>query len=884
MVALPTLLAAIGAVGIVAAVIGWLVGRGRPGGPAIEQRIRSISAELEKKAQENARASKKALDTAAKRLTDERRRLETIIATSPDGIVTVDRQGIIDSFNEGAVSLTGFVAAEAIGCPVTEMMRHEDVEPFRDFFSGYLRGEGVALLGGTFECIGKRADGSDLHLRIAVGDIDSVEKPLFVAFVHDRSDEVRRMRELQEANDSLLIGNELRLLRTAFTDRLQGDYEPHELGRIILHFLVEVGDAQVAQLYLMANQNHERMGDSKRFVAIAGFGMANSRAKPHSFVPGEGLCGEVAMSGEAMRVSGVPAAHLQIDSGFSSSDPGHLLIHPILRENKVIAIIEIGSYGPLRDNLKGLLDQSSVNISTALHVSSAHQEVSSLLYQASRQRDLLEKQRKELHETNKTLASQTQKLLADEQALQQQQDELLRTNDALKRESTLALERNDQLEVARTELQQRAREVEQASRYKSEFLANMSHELRTPLNSLLILAQILVENKPGNLSPQQVKFAKIIRGAGNDLLELINDILDLSKVEAGKMELCIASIAPAALAAVLEQSFEQMASERNLDYVIELDGDLPEELHTDSQRVVQVMCNFLSNSFKFTHEGRVTLAIKNLVPQEREIWRQRRGDAAPEAVSLIVTDTGIGMTPEQLKVVFGAFQQADGSTARRYGGTGLGLSISHELTALLEGEILVESEDGGGSSFTMLLPVHHSRRIKPQKVPDTAGTIAIKAKDQKARVERAERRPAKPRATPARTPAPAHIAPRGKATVLVVDDDTRNSFALEHVLSAEGFSVELAHDGRQALKRLFDDSEAPNIDLVLMDMMMPELDGYGATAQIRASDQLPDLPVIALTAQAMPEDRQKCLDAGANDYLTKPIDPDRLMTVIESWL
>jgi CheY-like chemotaxis protein len=462
-------------------------------------------------------------------------------------------------------------------------------------------------------------------------------------------------------------------------------------------------------------------------------------------------------------------------------------------------------------------------------------------------------------------------------------------------------------------------------RYKSEFLANMSHELRTPLNSLLILAKLLADNAEGNLSPKQVEFAETIHGAGSDLLQLINDILDLSKVEAGKMDVSPTRIALVQLVDYVEATFRPLTAEKGLDLSVRVSPELPATLHTDEQRLLQVLRNLLSNAVKFTDSGSVELVIRPArddVPQKIREQLLETGsltDPDAELIAFSVTDTGIGIASSKMRVIFEAFKQADGTTSRKYGGTGLGLSISREIAQLLGGEIYAQSEPGRGSTFTLYLPLHPSE-LPPQgyqqQLPalepgDLMASTSDLSELSEAEVEtpaevksyndtqngpaalfRRRRRMPELAPRPAQpeqwTPAEQEAAPKprrgirfGGQKVLIVDDDIRNVFALTSVLEQHGLSVLYAENGREGIEVL---EQHEDVAVVLMDIMMPEMDGYATTTAIRRMPQFAGLPIIALTAKAMKGDREKAIESGASDYVTKPVDPDHLLTVMDQWM
>jgi len=455
----------------------------------------------------------------------------------------------------------------------------------------------------------------------------------------------------------------------------------------------------------------------------------------------------------------------------------------------------------------------------------------------------------------------TTELLAQSQGLtielQKQSEALRETNDELQEKATLLSEqnrdieiKNGEIELARRGLEEKAAQLALSSKYKSEFLANMSHELRTPLNSMLILSRLLADNEGGALAEREVEFARTIHSAGNDLLSLINDILDLSKVEAGRMELDLAPVSIIRLGENAERAFRHVAEEKGLTFAVVIDPRLPSSVISDVQRLGQVLKNLLSNAFKFTHNGGVTLSIGSApAPPEP---RDAAPAAATSAISFTVTDTGIGIPEDKLNLIFEAFQQADGTTSRKYGGTGLGLSISRELARLLGGEIRVKSELGEGSEFSLCLPLPGDLA---DGAPDGTGSVA--------------------------QPIVIGEAPLLGRKVLVIDDDVRTGFALTAVLERCGMKVVYAENGREGIERLH---QHANTDLVLLDIMMPEMDGYETARAIREIPQFERLPIISLTAKAMKRDRDKAIAAGASDYISKPVDVDQLMSMKRDWL
>jgi len=420
-----------------------------------------------------------------------------------------------------------------------------------------------------------------------------------------------------------------------------------------------------------------------------------------------------------------------------------------------------------------------------------------------------------------------------------------------------SIQKTVELEKVKLSLEEQARQLSLSSQYKSNFLSNMSHELRTPLNSLLVLAQILAENSAGNLTAKQVEYAETIISSGMDLLNLINDIMDLSKVESGKMEVYPAEVKLKDIEDYVKRNYLPVAQTRALEFSIQLDNDLPDVIYTDEQRLLQILKNLLSNAFKFTEKGSVLLHIKNA---SMGTTRTRT-----PMLAFSVIDTGIGIPEEKHNTIFEEFQQADGTTNRKYGGTGLGLSISKKIAELLGGFISLESQEGKGSTFTLYLPLNIAGdATKDEAVSEVAVGLEEPSGDDVNQPEIEQNQDLL----------------EGRK-ILIVDDDMRNVFALSAILENHKVDVLFAENGKEGIKTL---QENPDIDLVLMDIMLPKMDGYETMQYIRQIPKYQTLPIIALTAKAMKYDREKCINAGASDYISKPVNLKKLLSLIKVWL
>ena len=937
-----------------------------------------------------------------------------------------------------------------------------------------------------------------------------------------------------------------------FTGMLQGERDLETVSRLIMSELTPLVGAQHGAFFLMESPDGE--GDEFELRLLSSYGYKQRKNVPTRFKIGEGLVGQSALELKPILITQAPEDYVRITSGLGEGAPVNVIVLPVLFEEQVLAVVELASFQRFTTVQQTFLEQLSESIGVVLNTIQANMRTEELLEQSQEltgelqsQSEELQAQQEELQQTNKELEEQAASLKASEELLQTQQEELQQTNEELEEKAQLLEEQNRRIEIknreielARAALEEKAEQLALSSRYKSEFLANMSHELRTPLNSLLILAKLLAENPDENLSTKQIEFADTIYSAGSDLLGLINDILDLSKVEAGRMDVHVGDVKLSELREFVERSFRPVSEDKQLTLEIEVHGaNVPPTIETDEQRLQQVLKNLLSNAFKFTESGRVKLRVG--LAEGRQFASETLS-RAESVLEFAVEDTGVGIPQDKLRIIFEAFQQADGTTSRRYGGTGLGLSISREIARLLGGEIHVESHVGEGSTFSLFLPARFqlteskpreerlggptpeppnvaeqeldpavllpsdvrddrddirqgdrvvliveddadlarteldvarergfkgivamrgdsglalAHEYKPDAIildmklpvmdgwslldrlkqhPDTrhipvhivsggdgrtnalrAGAVAFVEKpvskegleetfgairtfidrdvkrllvveddeDQRRSlveligggdvevtavrsseealealelqpydcmvldlklperggfellelIKQEDRFSATPvivytgkeltqgETTQLRKLADTIIVkdassperlldetalflhrvekklPQEKRRlleqlhsaeevfrnkkILIVDDDVRNVFALTSVLEARGMEVVYAENGKDGVDLL---RRTPDVDLVLMDIMMPELDGYETTSAIRDEEEFKQLPIISLTAKAMKGDREKAIAAGASDYITKPVDTDQLLSLMRVWL
>lgn len=833
--------------------------------------------------------------------------------------------------------------------------------------------------------------------------------------------------------------------------QLRGEADLEIMGSKFISFIVSHMDGQLGAFYLFQDNMLE-------LVATHAFTDRNGNF--NRFHLGEGLVGQATLERRMIVFSNVKDITPEFNYGIDQQPPDHFMVAPFVLDGKIIGAFLIGSFQPFSLLHRKFVEQNLESVAILIDMARSRQTIEELYEQAQEQQDELlivnkgleaqtralkkseaelQSQQEELRVTNEELEERTAALQKSQAELQAQQEELRVTNEdlqerteTLEKQKAALRQKTSELIKTRKEVEKKAEELERGSKYKSEFLANMSHELRTPLNSILILSQILAANKPNNLDEKQIESAKAINSSGTELLTLINEILDLSKVEAGKIELYFEEVEISRIVADVKRLFKDIADEKKLVFDMSLEDNLPKTIYTDGQRVQQILRNLLTNAFKFTHSGKVSLIVSRPLPT----GSISQGEAQ-KLIAFAVKDEGIGIPLKQQEEIFKAFQQADGSTSRTYGGTGLGLSISKELTRLLGGTIYLESSEGQGSTFTFVLPqnaigktsegkngrqfidVYDQPELAESQLPGTVteqdkensliriatdgsdrfdtndkiksiitkqvsrllvveddkvqaesikqlvgngdvvttivstgkkaleelgtgeydcmildlgledmtgfdlldilrsrehgitvpvivytGRDLAREEEEKLRkytesiiikgVKSPERLLEESAIFLHRVEAnlPEHqieklrrVHPKDGVfidkTILVVDDDMRNVFALTNLLEDKGVKIIVARDGLESLEKLALHRE---INLVLMDIMMPKMDGFEAMSRIREQPVHKDLPIIALTAKAMKGDRSKCIEAGANDYLAKPVNTDKLISILKVWL
>ncbi len=666
----------------------------------------------------------------------------------------------------------------------------------------------------------------------------------------------------QEMTDNLMINNEnnqknlwIKQGSATLNERLRGEKELTELANQIVVFLTSFLHAHAGAFYTSKPKGGVMLCGS---CALS----METRSQSLSFAPGEGMIGQVLLSKTAVRIHPLPEGYFRIQSGLGNREPRHLLIFPFLLDEQVIAIIELGSFEPFTDLYLEFLNQESKNIAMAVAANHSRTLLRHALEHAQEQTQALEKATAAMKRSNEELQEQSKALQTSEALLQQQQEELRVSNEELEAHAQMLEEKNvadqrknEALQAISQELAQKARDLEQASRYKSEFLSNMSHELRTPLNSLLILANSFANNEDGNLTSQQVEEAQVIYNSGNDLLGLINEILDLAKIEAGRMDLHVEEQNIQDFAKDMERNFRHVADKKGVAFELHFsDQSIPESLRSDWEKAARIIKNLLANAFKFTSQGRVTLGFAPLP----ESWQPENSsaDRLENGIAIFIEDTGIGIPDEKLPVIFEAFRQADGSTSRQFGGTGLGLTISTQLAQLLNGAIQVTSTAGVGSRFTLLLPELPKGSAPPLPAPSQTTKSCFALPPQATTT-------AKP-ITPQAIKDDRDEIVAGDRVMLIIEDDNNFAHIVAQFAHTHGFKYLAAADGKSGIElaTLYKPTG------IILDLGLPILDGWHVLEQLKENPVTRHIPVHIMSAADMGIDG---LSKGAASQYAKPV-------------
>ena len=656
--------------------------------------------------------------------------------------------------------------------------------------------------------------------------------------------------------------------------RIQGDHRLEDLGQLALDYLATYLKAAVGAAYVADCEGG--------FSLFGGFALSRERLA-QKLINGEGLVGQAARSRQLLHVRDVPASHLPVSSSTGQSNPVELLVAPAMENGEVFAVIELGFCRPLGDAERTLMERASEMLAVAIRSGIDRSRLQALLEETQRQSEELQTQQEELRVNNEELEQQSRILQESQAQMEVQQTELEQTNAHLEEQTQQLEYQREQLLRTQSAMTDKARELELASQYKNEFLANMSHELRTPLNSTLILAKLLGDNKLGNLNTDQVKYAQTISAAGNDLLALINDILDLSKIEAGQATVSVEPVSVARALQSLMDPLRPLAHEKGLALTATVAPDVPAGIETDPLRLGQVLKNLLSNAIKFTEQGAVALHVS------------RNPD---DTLSFSVKDSGIGIPEHQQALIFEAFRQADGSTHRKYGGTGLGLSISRDLAHLLGGSLSVRSAPGEGSVFTLVIPRHlaspagNTQEAKPHGTASShtnAAASAGHAAPAQRPYDGQTHRTTPPVYAPPHAPAAPVVhhsaagelaevfAPPEKAgarSILVIEDDERFAHILRDLAAEMDFECHLTHNAADGLA--FATQRQPSA--IVLDVNLPDFSGLGVLDQLKRNPVTRHIPVHVVSVA---DYSQEAMGRGAVGYALKPVKRDELVHALQ---
>jgi HAMP domain-containing protein/CheY-like chemotaxis protein/signal transduction histidine kinase len=710
---------------------------------------------------------------------------------------------------------------------------------------------------------------AEVATAVTKGDLTrsiAVEAQGEVAELKDNINEM--IRNLRDTTRKNMEQDWLKTNLAKFSRMLQGQRDLAAVSQLILSDLAPLVTAHHGVFYVV-----EGTGEEALLKLLASYAYKDRKHVSNEFHLGEGLVGQCAVERQMLLINQVPSDYIQISSGLGEAPPRNIVVLPVLFEGEVKAVLELATFDQFDEIRLTFLEQLAESIGIVLNTIEANMRTEELLKQSQALTEGLQSQQEALTETNKRLEQQTRSLQKSEDLLRSQQDELQKTNLELEEKAHLLAgqkaeveQKNKEVEQAKVALEEKAEQLALISKYKSEFLANMSHELRTPLNSLLILSQLLSENADGNLTAKQVGFAQTIHSSGSDLLDLINDILDLSKIESGTMAVDITTVPFVEVRKFVESTFRQVADLKGLQFEVDLDPALPPAIQTDTKRLQQVLKNLLSNAFKFTERGsvqmRAAVATSGWNP-EQEIL-----NGANTVIAFSVTDSGIGIPKEKHAVIFEAFQQGDTGTSRKYGGTGLGLSISRQITRLLGGEIQINSAPGVGSTFTLYLPLIYPAQPLETSVADGDGDGAGSPHEVKPMMTASSRVVLAPVVDRAVSDDRAQIED-GDRILLIAEDDPNFAQILLDLARERGFKGLVAQTADRALSL----AQEYQPTAVTLDLRLPDADGWTILDRLKHNAATRHIPVHIISVE---ENWQRGLRLGAIDFLTKPATKESL--------
>ncbi|MEN8188667.1 MAG: response regulator [Thermodesulfobacteriota bacterium] len=670
---------------------------------------------------------------------------------------------------------------------------------------------------------------------------------------------------LRETREKTIAQDWLKTGQAELNEAMRGEQGIGTLGEHVIRYLAEFFNAQIGAIYVCDDEDNFRM--------IGSYAYDMRKNLSNAFRQGDGLVGQAALEQKPIVITNCPKDYISIRSGLGDAVPCNIIVYPLLKDDVTIGVIELGSFDVFSHGQIEFLDEVARAIGTTLNGVRAQVQTKKLLKETQQQstrlqtqqeeltsaNEQLQAQQEELKTANEELQEQTLRLRASEESLQSQQEELQVTNEELEEKNKLLERQTEEVEQARLNIEEKAAQLGQASMYKSQFLANMSHELRSPLNSLLLLADSLKQNKESNLNSDEVESASIIYDSGNELLSLINEILDLSKIEAGRMDLNLEGVKLSELAHSIHNSFGHLAKEKGLGLNIQLAEGISGEIITDRQRLEQILKNLVSNAVKFTEQGHVTVTFDR---PDSGVELNRPGLRAGQVIAVSIVDTGIGLEIDKQKMIFEAFQQVDGTTARRYGGTGLGLTISRELARLLGGEIRLESKLGKGSTFTLYLPFN-ANLVNEEEVLQIEKVAQLLTPSQSPSASRHRR-----------FDDDRNSLEKGQRVMLIIEDDEKFAAILYQHAHDHDFRCLVALTGEEGLSL----AKKHMPTAISLDLRLPGIDGWTVLGKLKDDPQTRHIPVHIISVEKSDAESRR---RGAIGHLTKPVSHENLENVFK---
>ena len=784
---------------------------------------------------------------ALNELSENREKLDAIFNEAATPMISISTKGIIESVNAALLRLYGYTENEMLGKNVKMIVPEPHRSQHDSYLSNFVSSGRNDIFGTKRKLISIKKSGEKFPVLLTVNSARANDETIFIGAIEDQT-EFDKARELLEL-EKLKLEDEswLKTNYSTLISQIQGCEQVEDLARTLITTLTPVCKAGVGAYY---QREKGTTGDNDELVLYGSYGFEMRKGVSNRYQIGERLVGQCALEKKRITISGIPDDYIRIGSALGDAPPKEISAIPMIYDHETIAVIELASFNGFDEQHKRLFDQLESNIGVFVNNILSRKRTQILLMESQQQSEELQAQQEELRVTNEELEHQAKILKDSKLDLQQKQEELEQKNSDLEDSSAALVHQQN-------ELARKANELQQASRYKSEFLSNMSHELRTPLNSMLILSKSLLGNHTGNLTKDQLDDMEIIYKGGNDLLNLINDILDLSKVEAGKLDIECTEVSVKDVLQRMKDQFTHVAKNKALDFFI--DSDLPENAYffSDQQRIEQILKNLLSNAIKFTSAGSITLRCYE--PEDSDSY------SINKPIALEVKDTGIGISSENQNAIFEAFQQEDGSTSRKYGGTGLGLTITRKLANLLGGTIELESQQGKGSVFRVIIPKqlesgHTSQQSVTNDLPPTENPVHTETP----KTNNSE--PAKEYREDDNTLKAAH---HPHLTILVVEDDPTFEKVMESTILRTGHTCITAADGEQALEL----TRSASPDIILLDLGIPKMDGIELLDQLKHENLLENTKVYVISGSNR---SREAIEKGALGYLHKPVSQEQL--------